>query len=114
MGAFDKFDPKKIGFGKLFRSGKGYFNRVGLEGAFRELKDPRYGSLTKNLSSEDIKLFQSLMEKKLKSTYTYTEGFDYNDRRELNHVLEGWVMAGKITREDVKDFEEIIERFSKK
>lgn len=112
MGAFDLFNKKKIGFGKNYRSGKGYFNRVGLEGAFRKLKHAgRYGA-AKNLSSKDIDRFQKLLEKKLKSKYTYSKGLNYQDRLELNHILEEWIEEGKISEPDKEDFDKIIDQLS--
>ncbi len=110
--AFDDFDKKKIGFGNKFRSGQGYFQRTGLDGAFKRLKDPSYGGVAKNLSSQDIDAFKKMLEAKLKSKYDYSKGLNWQDRRDMTHVLETWVRAGKITREDMADFEEIIGKLS--
>jgi len=51
------FDIKKIRAGRLFRSGRNYRDRQGLEGAFRELKDSSHGGIADNLSAKNIAKF---------------------------------------------------------
>ncbi len=112
--AFKDFDIKKIRAGRLFRSGQNYQEkRVGLDGAFRELKDPIHGGVAKNLSSDDITKFKRLLEDKLKKKYEFTQGFDHYDRRVLIHHLEEMRLHGEISSEDEKDFKYIVDRLSK-
>ncbi|MFH0873381.1 MAG: hypothetical protein V1846_00880 [Candidatus Komeilibacteria bacterium] len=110
--AFKGFDMKKIGAGRLFRSGRNYRERQGLEGAFRELKDPKYGNVADNLSSDNVAKFKSMLEEKLKHKYEHTEGLNFYDRRDLIHQLEQLRRHGEISSEDEKDFKVIIDKLT--
>lgn len=111
---FARFDKKKIGFGKFFRSGKGYEKRVGLEGAFRELKDPSHGLEAANLSQAEVSKFRNLLEEKLRHKADYTKGLNWQDRRDMLHQLEQLRLSGQISLEDEKDFQKIIDKLSDK
>lgn len=112
--AFKGFDLKKIKTGKNFRAGKDLPGRQGLDGAFRELKDPKYGIQATNLSKQEILKFQAVLEEKLKSKNEYSKGLDYYDRQDLIHRLEKMRLSGDISDEDERDFKEVIERLRAK
>lgn len=110
---FGKFSKEDLGFGSRFRSGKGTdFDRRGLKGAFRELRDTesREG---KNLSNEDVARFSGLLAEKLKAKDEGSSGFDRAERTELHSQVKHMQRSGKISSSDAADFKKIIERLSK-
>ena len=109
---FAGFDKKKIGFGKFFRSGQGYPKRVGLAGALRNLKDPAHGLEAANLSSGELNKFNDLLTRHLKNKYSYSQGFNRQDRLDIRHELEQLRLHGEISLEDQRDFQKIIDKLS--
>jgi len=110
---FDKFSKENLGFGSHFRSGKGTdFDRSGLKGAFRELRDAENPE-GKNLSTKDVERFSSLLAEQLKAKDEGSSSFDRAERGKLQQQVRDMQRSGKISSSDAADFGKIINRLSK-
>lgn len=111
--AFGKFSKKDLGFGSRFKAGKGSdFDRRGLKGAFRELRD-QDSPEGKNISAKDAERFSTLLAAKLKAKDEGSSGFDRAERDDLRRQVREMQRSGKISSSDVADFTKIIDRLSK-
>ncbi len=110
---FDKFSKENLGFGSHFRSGKGTdFDRSGLKGAFRELRDSDNPE-GKHLSTKDVEQFSSLLAEQLKAKDEGSSSFDRAERTKLQRQVRDMQRSGKISSSDAADFGKIINRLSK-
>jgi hypothetical protein len=109
---FGKFSKESLGFGSRFKAGKGSdFDRRGLKGAFRELRDTEH-SEGKNLSREDAERFSSLLAEQLKAKDEGSSGLDRTERTKLQSEVRKMHSSGKISSSDAADFNQIIDRLS--
>lgn len=110
---FGKFTKDNLKFGSRFRAGRGTdFDRRGMEGAFRELRD-RDNPEGKNLSAADVQRFSTLLAAKMKAKDSSSTGFDRTEQADLRRQVRDMQRSGKISASDAADFGKIIDRLSR-